>query len=131
MAADSRLRGGGTELVDRLSERRALDQVINAVRAGESRVLVVHGEPGVGKSALVDFLAGRAAGCRVVRVTGVQSEMELAFAGLHQLCAPLLEHLEHLEGLPGPQRDALRTAFGISAGPAPDRFLVGLAVLGL
>jgi predicted ATPase len=64
-----------------------LDQVINAVRAGDSRVLVVHGEPGIGKTALLDYLAGRASGCRVVRVAGVQSEMELAFAGLHQLCA--------------------------------------------
>src|SRR5580704_7878738 len=130
MAADSRFRGGGTGtgLMDRLSERRALDQVINAVRAGESRVLVLHGEPGVGKSALLDYLAGRAAGCRVVRVVGVQSEMELAFAGLHQLCAPLLEHLE---ALPVPQREALRTAFGLSVGPAPDRFVVGLGVLGL
>jgi DNA-binding CsgD family transcriptional regulator len=128
MAVHSGLRGGGAGLADRLAERAVLDQVLTAVRAGQSRVLVVRGEPGVGKSALVDYLAGRAAGCRVVRVAGVQSEMELAFAGLHQLCAPLLEHLE---GLPGPQRDALRTAFGISAGPAPDRFLVGLAVLGL
>ena len=128
------LRAGGAGLADRLAERAVLDQVLTAVRAGQSRVLVVHGEPGVGKSALVDYLAGRAAGCRVVRVAGVQSEMELAFAGLHQLCAPLLEHMEHmehLEALPAPQRDALRTAFGISAGPAPDRFLVGLAVLGL
>jgi AAA ATPase domain len=131
MAAHSGLRGGGAGLADRRAERAVLDQVLTAVRAGQSRVLVVHGEPGVGKSALVDYLAGRAAGCRVVRVAGVQSEMELAFAGLHQLCAPLLEQPEHLEGLPGPQRDALRTAFGISAGPAPDGFLVGLAVLGL
>jgi hypothetical protein len=105
-----------------------LDQVINAVRAGESRVLVVHGEAGIGKTALLDYLAGRASGCRVVRVVGMQSEMELAFAGLHQLCAPMLDHLE---GLPVPQRDALRIVFGLSAGPAPDRFLVGLAVLSL
>ena len=131
MAAHSDLRAGGAGLTDRRAERAVLDQVLTAVQAGQSRVLVVHGEPGVGKSALLDYLAGRAAECRVVRVAGAQSEMELAFAGLHQLCAPLLEHLEHLEGLPGPQRDALRTAFGISAGPAPDRFLVGLAVLGL
>ncbi len=95
---------------------------------GESRVLVVHGEPGVGKTVLLEYLAEQAAGCRVVRVAGVQSEMELAFAGLHQLCAPLLDRLEVL---PGPQREALRTAFGLSAGPAPDRFLVGLAVLSL
>jgi len=89
---------------------------------------VVHGEPGVGKSALLDYLAGRAAGCRVVRAAGVESEMELAFAGLHQLLAPVLDHAE---GLPGPQREALRTAFGLSAGPVPDRFLVALGVLGL
>jgi DNA-binding CsgD family transcriptional regulator/tetratricopeptide (TPR) repeat protein len=89
---------------------------------------VVRGEPGVGKTALLDYLAGRASGCLVARAAGVQSEMELAFAGLHQLCAPLLDHAE---SLPVPQRAALRTAFGLSAGPAPDRFLVGLAVVGL
>ena len=115
-------------LAGRRAECAVLDQVLTVVRAGESRVLVVHGEPGVGKTVLLDYLAGRASGCRVVRVAGVQSEMELAFAGLHQLCAPMLEHLE---GLPVPQRDALRVAFGLSAGPAPDRFLVGLGVLGL
>ena len=98
------------------------------MRAGEGRALVVRGEPGVGKTALLDYLAGRASGCRVARAAGVQSEMELAFAGLHQLCAPMLDHAE---SLPGPQREALRTAFGLSAGPPPDRFLVGLAVLGL
>src|ERR1700685_163539 len=96
--------------------------------AGGSRVLVVRGEPGVGKSALLDYLAGRAAGCRVVRAVGVESEMELAFAGLHQLLASMLDRLDRL---PGPQREALRTAFGLSAGPGPDRCLVGLAVLGL
>jgi len=105
-----------------------LDRFIGAVRAGESRVLVVRGEPGVGKTALLDYLVGRAPGCRVERAAGVQSEMELAFAGLHQLCAPMLDRLDHL---PKPQRDALRTAFGLSAGPPPDRFLVGLAVLSL
>jgi DNA-binding CsgD family transcriptional regulator len=105
-----------------------LDRLIEAVQAGQSRTLVVRGEPGAGKTALLDYLAGRASGCRVARAAGVQSEMELAFAGLHQLCAPILDHLEHL---PGPQRDALRTAFGIGAGPPPDRFLVSLAVLSL
>jgi DNA-binding CsgD family transcriptional regulator/tetratricopeptide (TPR) repeat protein len=98
------------------------------VRAGEGRALVVRGEPGVGKTVLLDYLAGRASGCRIARAVGVQSEMELAFAGLHQLCAPMLDHAD---SLPVPQREALRTAFGHSAGPAPDRFLVGLAVLGL
>jgi len=105
-----------------------LDRLIEAVRAGESRALVLCGEAGAGKTALLDYLAGHALGCRVVRAAGVQSEMELAFAAVHQLCAPMLTHLERL---PGPQREALSTAFGISAGPPPDRFLIGLAVLGL
>jgi DNA-binding CsgD family transcriptional regulator len=98
------------------------------VRAGEGRALVVRGEPGVGKTVLLDYLTGQASGCLIARAVGVQSEMELAFAGLHQLCAPMLDHAE---SLPGPQREALRTAFGLSDGPVPDRFLVGLAVLGL
>jgi DNA-binding CsgD family transcriptional regulator len=105
-----------------------LDRLVDGVRAGDGRALVVRGEPGVGKTVLLDYLASRASGCRVVRAVGVQSEMELAFAGLHQLCAPMLDHAE---SLPAPQRAALRTAFGLSAGPVPDRFLVGLAVLGL
>jgi DNA-binding CsgD family transcriptional regulator len=105
-----------------------LDRLLDVARAGESRALVVHGEPGVGKTALLEYLAGRAADCRVVSVAGVQSEMELAFAGLHQLCAPMLDHLE---ALPAPQGDVLGTAFGLRRGPAPDRFLVGLAVLSL
>jgi predicted ATPase len=128
MGGDPGLRGRASGLLDRRGECAVLDQLIDAARAGRSRVLVVRGEPGVGKSALLDYLAGHAAGCRVARATGVESEMELAFAGLHQLLAPVLDRLE---GLPGPQRDALRTAFGLSGGPAPDRFLVGLAVLGL
>jgi predicted ATPase len=106
----------------------ALDRLVEAVRAGASRVLVVRGEPGVGKTALLDYLAGHAWGCRVVRAAGVETEMEFAFAGLHQLCAPVLDRLDRL---PVPQREALRTAFGLSAGPAPSRFFVGLAVLGL
>ncbi|HVV24017.1 MAG TPA: ATP-binding protein, partial [Pseudonocardiaceae bacterium] len=116
------------ELVGRRAECAVLDRLIASVRSGQSRALVVHGEPGVGKSALLDHAAMRAEGCRVARASGVQSEMELPFAGLHQLCAPLLGGLDRL---PGPQRDALRTAFGISAGAPPDTFLVGLAVLGL
>jgi DNA-binding CsgD family transcriptional regulator len=115
-------------LTGRLSERGVLDRFVAGVQAGEGRALVVRGEPGVGKTALLDYLAGRASGCLVVRAAGVQSEMELAFAGLHQLCAPMLDHAD---SLPAPQREALRTAFGLSAGPVPDRFLVGLAVLGL
>jgi predicted ATPase len=114
--------------MDRVSERRALDQVVDAVRAGASRVLVLRGEPGMGKTALLDYLSSAAAGCRVEHAAGVQSEMELAFSGLHQLLAPMLDRLE---SLPTPQRDALRTTFGLSNGSAPDRFLVGLAVLGV
>src|SRR5215831_1862944 len=128
MAADSGRQDRATRLTDRLSERDALGRLVDAVRAGESRALVVRGDPGVGKSVLLDHLAGQAQGCRVARALGVQSEMELAFAGLHQLCAPLLSGAE---SIPVPQHDALRTAFGMAAGPPPDRFLVGLAVLSL
>jgi hypothetical protein len=116
------------ELTGRDAERRVLDRLVEAVRAGKSRALVVHGEPGVGKTALLEYLGGSAPGCRIERAAGVQSEMELAFAGLHQLCCPMLDRLE---AVPGPQREALRTAFGMSPGPAAGRFLVGLAVLSL
>jgi DNA-binding CsgD family transcriptional regulator/tetratricopeptide (TPR) repeat protein len=123
-------RGRVTGLMDRCSERDALDRLVDALRAGESRALVVRGDPGVGKTVLLDYLADRASGsgCRVVRAVGVQSEMELAFAGLHQLCAPMMDHLD---GIPVPQQDALRTAFGLAAGPPPDRFFLGLATLSL
>jgi DNA-binding CsgD family transcriptional regulator len=114
--------------MNRDTERAVLNQFVAGVRAGEGRALVVRGEPGVGKTVLLDYLAGQAGGCRMVRAAGVQSEMELAFAGLHQLCAPLLGHAGRL---PGPQQQALRTVFGLSAGPPPDRFMVGLAVLSL
>ena len=117
-----------TELTGRRAECGVLERLAGAVRAGESRVLVVHGEAGVGKTALLEHLAGHAPGLRVTRASGVQSEMELAFAGLHQLCAPALDSLDTL---PEPQRDALRTAFGMSSGLAPPRFLIGLAVLSL
>jgi DNA-binding CsgD family transcriptional regulator len=115
-------------LLGRRSECDRLDRLLDATRRGESRTLVLHGEPGVGKSALLQYAVSRASGCRIVRASGVQSEMEIAFAGLHQLCAPLLGRID---ALPGPQRDALRTTFGLSAGEPPDRFLIGLAVLGL
>jgi len=128
MMTPARGRERAAELRGRLDEQGFLDRLIDAARAGQSRALVLSGEAGVGKSALLDYVAGHAPGCRVVRAAGVQSEMELAFAGLQQLCKPLLDHLDRL---PGPQRAALQTAFGLSAGPAPDRFLVGLAVLGL
>jgi DNA-binding CsgD family transcriptional regulator len=119
---------GAMKLIDRQAERGVLEGLLEAIRAGESRALVVSGEAGVGKSALLEYLSQQASGCRLARAAGVQSEMELPFAGLHQLCAPMLDNLPHL---PRPQREALRTAFGISAGSAPDRFLVGLAVLSL
>jgi DNA-binding CsgD family transcriptional regulator len=129
MATHSTIHGRATGLTGRRSEAAVLDGLLGAVRAGESRTLVVRGEPGVGKTALFDYLAGQAApDCRVARAAGVQSEMELAFAALQQLCAPMLDHVDRL---PVPQGDALRIAFGLRAGPAPDRFLVGLAVLSL
>jgi DNA-binding CsgD family transcriptional regulator len=105
-----------------------LNGVVAAAKAGRSRVLVLRGEAGIGKTALLDFLVDRAAGCRVVRAAGVESERELAFAGLHQLAAPFLDRLT---ALPLPQQEALGTAFGLRPGPPPDRFLVGLAVLTL
>src|ERR1700735_1229540 len=97
-------------LTNREGERDVLDRLVGAVRAGESQALVVRGDPGVGKTALLDYLAEGARGCRIARATGVQSEMELAFAGLHQLCMPFLDRIEQL---PGPQRDALAIAFGL------------------
>ena len=115
-------------LLGRRSESATLDGLLEVVRAGESRALVIRGDPGVGKTALLEYVVERAAGCRVAQAAGVQAEMELAFAGLHQLCAPMLDRLQRL---PDPQRDALASAFGLAAGRAPDRFLVGLAVLGL
>ena len=115
-------------LLDRLRERAALSELLDAARAGRSGVLVLRGEPGVGKTALLDCAVEAAAGLRVARVAGVESEMELAFAVLQQLCAPMLDKLA---GLPGPQREALGVAFGLNTGAAPDRFLVGLAALSL
>src|SRR3954451_17260104 len=115
-------------LLGRRSECETLDRLVATVRGSESAVLVVRGEAGVGKSALLAYLIERASGCRIARAAGVESEMELPFAGLHQLCGPMLDRLDRL---PAPQRDALATAFGLSAGEPPDRFLVGLAVLSL
>ena len=115
-------------LLDRLTERAALGRVLAVARGGRSAVLVVRGEAGVGKTALLDDALAAAAGMGVARVAGVESEMELAYAALQQLCAPMLEGLERL---PEPQRDALGVVFGLRAGEAPDRFLVGLAALGL
>jgi DNA-binding CsgD family transcriptional regulator len=115
-------------LLNRLPERAVLSELLKAARAGRSGSLVLRGEPGIGKTALLEYAIGSAAGLRVARVAGVESEMELAFAALQQLCAPMLDKLECL---PDPQRDALGVAFGLKAGAAPDRFLVGLAALSL
>lgn len=120
--------GGAVRLVGRASESAALERFLAAVRGGESRALVLHGEPGIGKTALLEFLVERAADCRLISVTGVQSEMELAFAALHQVCAPLLDRLATV---PAPQAATLRITFGLDSGPVPDRLLVGLAVLSL
>jgi DNA-binding CsgD family transcriptional regulator len=115
-------------LLGRRDECAALDQLVASVRAGPSRALVLRGEAGVGKSALLEYLAQHASGCRIARAGGVEAEVELAFAGLHQLCGRFVDRMERL---PEPQRDALGTALGRRGGDAPDRFLVGLAVLSL
>ncbi|NUR96150.1 MAG: DUF2791 family P-loop domain-containing protein, partial [Kribbellaceae bacterium] len=121
-------RARDTKLLGRRAERAVLDRLLTDVRNGTSRVLVVRGEAGVGKTALLNYAADAAADFSMVRAVGVQSEMELAFAALHQLCAPLLDRLDRI---PEPQRRALATVFGLAPGPAPDRFMVGLAVLSL
>jgi DNA-binding CsgD family transcriptional regulator len=121
-------RGETVGLLGREPECARLDEVIGALRAGESQVLVLRGPPGVGKSALLAYAEGVATGVSVFRVAGVESEMELQFATLHQLCSPLLDRRRTL---PAPQRDALETVFGMREGFPPDHFLVGLAVLGL
>ncbi|WP_220296326.1 LuxR family transcriptional regulator [Streptomyces sp. MBT84] len=124
-----RVSGDGPErLRGRRREYEALEELVSKVEAGRSAVLVLRGDAGIGKSALLESLVARVAGHRVARGAGAESEMELPFAGLHQLCAPFLGRAN---SLPPPQREALATAFGVSAGPPPDRFLVGLAVLGL
>ena len=127
---ESRFRGPGrsTGLRGRAEECALLDDLVSAIRRGESQSLVLRGEAGIGKTALLEYLTASASDLTVVRAVGVQSDMELAFASLHQLCGPLLQRLERL---PAPQRQALEIVFGLSAGEAPDRFLVGLAVLSL
>jgi DNA-binding CsgD family transcriptional regulator len=112
----------------RARECEALDELLAAVRAGSSRTLVIRGEPGIGKTALLEYAVGRATDLRVLRAAGVESEMELAFAALHQIVAPVLDRLGQL---PEPQGDALGTALGLGTGPPPDPFLVALAALGL
>jgi DNA-binding CsgD family transcriptional regulator len=114
--------------LDRTSEREVLVRLLANAREGQSAVLVMRGEAGIGKTALLRYTARQASGFRVVQVTGVEAEMELPFAGIHQLCAPMLDQLD---ALPEAQRDALKVALGVASGDVPDRFLVGLAVLGL
>jgi DNA-binding CsgD family transcriptional regulator/tetratricopeptide (TPR) repeat protein len=115
-------------LLDRRSECEELDRLVADLRTGQSRAVVLWGDVGIGKTALLDHALEHAAGCRVIRASGVEAERELAFAALHQVCVPMLAELE---SLPAPQRGALRTAFGLESGNPPDRFMVGLAVLGL
>lgn len=112
----------------RRRECELLDAQLQRIAVGQSSVLVLRGEAGIGKSALLEYLVEQASGCRVLRASGVQSEMELAYAGLHQLCAALMDRVAEL---PGPQRDALRVAFGLQEGSSPEPFAVALAVLGL
>jgi DNA-binding CsgD family transcriptional regulator len=118
----------GLDLLNRSVECDVLDRLLADLRAGQSGVLVIRGEPGIGKTALMRYAASRASGCRIAQVVGVEAEMELPFAGVHQLCAPMLAHLG---ALPEPQQNALSVALGLYSGNAPDRFLVGLAVLTL
>ena len=120
--------GQGPPLRGRARECGTLRRFVSDARAGSSQVLVLRGEAGVGKSALLDYAVEQAPAFRCTHIAGVQSDMELAFAGLHQLCAPLMAHVDEL---PEPQRAALDIAFGRGVGPTPDRFLVGLAVLSL
>jgi DNA-binding CsgD family transcriptional regulator len=112
----------------RASEREVLDGMLAKVRKGQSAVLVIRGEPGIGKTALLRYTARQASGLRVAQIAGVQAEMELPFAGMQRLCAPMFDRLDVL---PEPQRNALNVAFGVSPGDPPDRFLVALAVLSL
>ena len=112
----------------RREECAVLDRLLEDARAGTSGVLVLRGDAGIGKTALLEYAVASASDLRVLRAVGVEAEMQLAFAALHQLCVPLLDRLD---GLPGPQRDALATTFGLSEGAVPDRFFVALAVLGL
>jgi hypothetical protein len=115
-------------LLGRRDECAVLDGLLAAARAGRSGALVLQGEPGIGKTAVLEYAIRSASDLNVVRAVGIESERELPFATLHQLCAPMLGRLDRLAG---PQRDALAITFGLSSGSAPDRFLVSLAVLSL
>ena len=122
------VRAPGAQLLGRQREREALDRLLEEARDGHGGVLAIYGEPGVGKTALLEYAVEAASDFRVARTVGVEGEMELAFAALQQLCSP---SLEHLESLPAPQQDAVQVALGLSVGRTPNPFLVGLAVLNL
>ena len=115
-------------LLGRSREREALDRLLRAARSGRGGVLVVQGEPGVGKTALLEDMAATAQEFRVLRTAGAEGEQEFPYAALHRFCGPSLDRIDQL---PAPQRDALAVAFGLAAGPAPNQFVVALAVLGL
>src|ERR687897_1446098 len=117
-----------SQFLDRRRERKRLDALLSDARAGRSAVLVLRGEAGVGKTALLRYIARQPSGSRVAQIAGVEAEMELPFAGVHQLCAPMLDRLPVL---PAPQRDALSIALGVATGHPPDRFLISLAMLSL
>src|SRR5689334_5281034 len=118
----------GLGFLGRTSEREELDRLLQNVREGQSGVLVLRGEAGIGKTALLRYAARQASGFRVAEIAGIEAEMELPFASIHQLCAPMLAQLETL---PQPQRHALSVAFGLESGEVPERFLIALAVLSL
>src|SRR5262249_24436072 len=113
----SAMGGGAPEFMGRARERAALDELINRVRGAEGASLVMRGEAGVGKTALAHYFADRASGCGIARIAGSESELAMPFAGVHQLCGPLLEHLD---ALPEPQRRALRLSFRLELGNPPD-----------
>jgi AAA ATPase domain len=119
---------GASQFLNRNREREHLDSLLADVRAGHSAALVLRGEAGVGKTALLRYAAQQASGFRTAQIAGVEAEMELPFAGMHQLCAPMLDRLD---ALPAPQREALRVALGLATGNPPDRFLISLATLSL
>src|SRR6476646_6098693 len=119
--APSPVRSPGGQLLGREREREALDRLLEAARSGHAGVLVVRGEPGVGKTALLEYAVEAGRDFRIARTFGVEAEMELPYAAVQQLCSPIFELTE---GLPEPQRDALFVALGLRAGPAPNRFLV-------
>ena len=119
---------GASGFLNRNDERERLDTLLADVRAGHSAAVALRGEAGVGKTALLRYAAGQAFGFRTAQIAGVEAEMELPFAGIHQLCAPMLDRLD---ALPAPQREALRVALGVANGNPPDRFLISLATLSL